>query len=271
MHDIDHPAPWGWKVSSYFLTKGIAAGAMMLAGVFAIAQVLSGAARARGDRRHRGCSSSPTSSGRAASTTCSREPQWRSWLALGAQVINVASARRVRLHRLRRRSARTAPATCSRWVMVPAGALLAGYTAFLFSQCEGRDLWQSRLLLPHTIVNAVVAGAAAMGIATLFGAEGAGTLRWALVASCVVSLVLIAIDTWGPHPTGQAERAARNLWRDRFGTRFFAGMAGLAAGALLPLIGAGTGLLAAGGRSRWSACGSSRTPGCAPGQSVPLS
>src|SRR5579875_885338 len=29
--DVDHPPPWGWKVSSYFLTKGIAAGAMMLA------------------------------------------------------------------------------------------------------------------------------------------------------------------------------------------------------------------------------------------------
>ena len=29
--DIAHPAPWGWRVSSYFLSKGIAAGAMMLA------------------------------------------------------------------------------------------------------------------------------------------------------------------------------------------------------------------------------------------------
>ena len=64
----------------------------------------------------------------------------------------------------------------------------------------------------------------------------------------MVSLVLIAIDTWGPHPTGQAERAALNLWRDRFAHAVLvAGMAGLAAGALLPLIGAGTGLLAAGG------------------------
>ena len=31
MADIAHPPPWGWKVSSYFVSKGVAAGAMMLA------------------------------------------------------------------------------------------------------------------------------------------------------------------------------------------------------------------------------------------------
>lgn len=31
MADVEHPPPWGWRVASYVLTKGIAAGAMMLA------------------------------------------------------------------------------------------------------------------------------------------------------------------------------------------------------------------------------------------------
>jgi Fe-S-cluster-containing dehydrogenase component/formate-dependent nitrite reductase membrane component NrfD len=269
MHDIDHPAPWGWKVSSYFLTQGIAAGAMMLAGVFAIAQVLSGVLALAGIAATGAFLVADLKQPRRFYYLFTR-PQWRSWLALGAQVINVASL------------VAFAFTVCAvlgwdgardvlGWVMVPAGALLAAYTAFLFNQCEGRDLWQSRLLLPHTIVNAVVAGAAAMGIATLFGAEGAGTLRWALVASCVVSLVLIAIDTWGPHPTGQAKRAALNLWRDRFGTQFFAGMAGLAAGALLPLIGAGTGLLAAGGLLALIGLWLFEDAWVRAGQSVPLS
>ncbi|HUR28147.1 MAG TPA: hypothetical protein VM509_08165, partial [Planctomycetota bacterium] len=42
------------------------------------------------------------------------------------------------------------------------GAAAAGYTAFLFRQCEGRDLWQERSLLPHLLVQAVLCGAAAI-------------------------------------------------------------------------------------------------------------
>ena len=38
----------------------------------------------------------------------------------------------------------------------------AGYTAFLFGQCEGRDLWQSTMLPLHLIVQAAMAGTALM-------------------------------------------------------------------------------------------------------------
>jgi hypothetical protein len=44
---------------------------------------------------------------------------------------------------------------------VSARAGTAGYTAFLFGQCEGRDLWQTPLLLPMLLAQAVVAGGAA--------------------------------------------------------------------------------------------------------------
>ena len=53
---------------------------------------------------------------------------------------------------------------------VPAAVLAAataGYTAFLFAQCEGRDLWQTPLLLPSLLAQAVAAGAAAYGLADL--------------------------------------------------------------------------------------------------------
>ena len=42
------------------------------------------------------------------------------------------------------------------------GAAAAIYTAFLFRQCEGRDLWQERGLLPHLLVQAILCGAAAI-------------------------------------------------------------------------------------------------------------
>ena len=53
------------------------------------------------------------------------------------------------------------------WLVIPAmlfGAAGAGYTAFLFGQAEGRDFWQSPLLLPILLVQAVIAGAAALGV-----------------------------------------------------------------------------------------------------------
>src|SRR5690606_17276315 len=39
--------------------------------------------------------------------------------------------------------------TALAWLPVPASVLMAGYTAFLFGQAEGRDLWQSPLLFWH--------------------------------------------------------------------------------------------------------------------------
>jgi hypothetical protein len=36
----------------------------------------------------------------------------------------------------------------------PAGVTLASYTAFLFNQWEGRDLWQRPLLFAHTLSHA---------------------------------------------------------------------------------------------------------------------
>jgi hypothetical protein len=104
--------------------------------------------------------------------------------------------------------------------MVPAGALLAAYTAFLFGQCEGRDLWQSRWLLPHTLVNALLAGAA------LFALLGAGPARWWLAASAAASAAMALADALGPHPTAQGRQAARNLRALR---GFGAGVAGVTA------------------------------------------
>jgi Fe-S-cluster-containing dehydrogenase component/formate-dependent nitrite reductase membrane component NrfD len=52
-----------------------------------------------------------------------------------------------------------------RWLNLPLGIAAAGYTAFLFAQCKGRDLWEHRLLLPSLIAQAAFCGLLA---ATLF-------------------------------------------------------------------------------------------------------
>jgi Fe-S-cluster-containing dehydrogenase component/formate-dependent nitrite reductase membrane component NrfD len=282
--DVDHPAAWGWKVSSYFLSKGVAAGAMMLAALLlvvggeasALADVVPGVLAVAGiavtggflvwdlkrpDRFH----------------YLFTRPQWRSWLAIGAQVINAAA-----LVALAFTVATIAGADSLRdvlrWLMLPAGVALAGYTAFLFNQCEGRDLWQSPLLLPHTIINAVLAGAGALGIAALAVSAPDRALHavaWALAIAAVLSLAIAVLDAWGSHPTSQAQRAATNLRRDLHARRF---RAGLGLGFALPALLA-TAFLAAGGTALLALAGASGLVGLwlyedawvRAGQSVPLS
>ena len=53
------------------------------------------------------------------------------------------------------------------WLALPASAMMAGYTAFLFGQAEGRDLWQSPLLFWHLLVQAVMVGSGALAVAGL--------------------------------------------------------------------------------------------------------
>jgi formate-dependent nitrite reductase membrane component NrfD len=207
------------------------------------------------------------------------KPQWRSWLTIGAQFINLAAlvdlafllSAAVGAHGVR---------DALRWAMIPAGVMLASYTAFLFNQCEGRDLWQSPLLFAHTISAAVVAGAGGLGIAAWIMAVPsalARTLGWALVLGLAATGATIALDLFlVKHPTRQAERAARNLWRDLYARRFWLG--GVVAGLVVPAA-LGSMFLAAGGIALLAAAGVLGLAGLwfyedawiRAGQSVPLS
>jgi formate-dependent nitrite reductase membrane component NrfD/ferredoxin len=283
--DVEHPPPWGWKVSSYFLSKGIAAGTMMLAALLlvlgpagsSLADIAPGVLALVGIAITGGLLVWDLQQPRRFYYLFTK-PQWRSWLTRGAQAINIAAALGC---------AFTVASVAGlngvrdglRWALIPAGALLAGYTAMLFNQCEGRDLWQSPLLLPHTIINALIAGAAALGIAA--GAIDAPAalpraLGWAIVLGVALSAAIIALDTFGRHPTRQAERAARNLYRDRFAMRFWLG--GVLVGLLAPAA-LGAAFLAAGGLGLLAAAGACALAGLwfyedawvRAGQSVPLS
>ncbi len=283
--DIAHPAPWGWKVSSYFLSKGIAAGAMMIAALLL-------AIGAHGSRLADRAPGILAVAGIAVTGLflvwdlkqprrfiyLFTKPQWRSWLARGAQVINVAGliatlftvAALLDAHGVR-------DLLC--WAMLPAGGMLAGYTAFLFNQCEGRDLWQSPLLLAHTIVNAVLAGAAALaivGLAVDAPSNVHRALGWCLLLSAVASAVIVGVDVFGRHPTAQAERATLNLRRDLCARQFWTGMI---LATLLPAAAAGVYLaagswivlMAAGGGAALVGLWLYEDSWVRAGQSVPLS
>ena len=144
-------------------------------------------------------------------------PQWRSWLVRGAYVLT-AFGGLLTLHLLSGMGVLPwrLPAAVVGFTALVAVAS-AVYTAFLFGQAKGRDLWQSSLLGPHLVVQALIGGAA------LF-ATG-----W-LIALLPLNGLLVAGEVWGRHATEDARRAAHLIQDD---PRFSAGV--LAMGHLLPL------------------------------------
>jgi hypothetical protein len=58
-----------------------------------------------------------------------------------------------------------------RWINLPFAVFASGYTAFLFWQCRGRDLWLGRDLFPHLLLMASLCGA---GVALFMPREAGG-------------------------------------------------------------------------------------------------
>ena len=215
-----HRNSWGWKVSAYLWTKSLAAGCYL---VPATASLAAGA-------------SAPDARALLAALfflavtgallvwdlrqprrflwTLTR-PQWRSWLTRGSYVIAAYGAL-LTLQLLLASTGREVPRGLTLLtVLFAVGVAL--YTAFLFGQAKGRDLWQSPLLGPHLVVQAVTAGS------SLF-APG-----WLLYLLPLNGL-LVAGEAWGHHATEDGRRAARLIQDD---PRFTTGV--LAVGHLLPL------------------------------------
>ena len=122
-------------------------------------------------------------------------------------------------------------------VTIPLAIGAAVYTAFLFGQAEGRDLWQSKLLAPHLLVQAVFAGSAAwlvlepaMGTMALHTTM-ATVFTGALVMDLVIGILDILVS---PHGTDTAEAAVRSIRRGRYKLHFWVG--GLLLGHVIPLV-----------------------------------
>ena len=132
----------------------------------------------------------------------------------------------------------------------------AGYSAFLFGQAEGRDFWQSPLVLPHLIVSAFVAGVAACALMAaawppptaaagcpdaIFPPSrclpGRPLLDWLmplLFVALVVHLLLLLIELFSRHPVRDASLAARLITRGGLRRRFWAGV--VLGGIIAPLV-----------------------------------
>lgn len=226
--DAGHKVEWGWPVALYLVTKGVAAGAGILAPfahilgleygswaqrympeIIALIFTLITCALlvedlARPMRFYRMVT----------------RPNWNSWLVKGGVILGVYLVT-TPLAILLRWLEMDAAANVVRWINVPIALAVAGYTAFLFAQCKGRDLWESKWLLPHLIAQAVMLGSAVFiafqPAAWEFSGHSDVMTRLVLLASLWSHLLLAFNELKGAHDTDNARQAAGFLGIVRLG------------------------------------------------------
>jgi len=247
-YDVPHQAPWGWRVSLYTWTKSVAAGGFAVPAALAMTGYLNwdnpaarwaAPALALGflvitgalliaDLRHP-----------ERFYLIFTRPHWQSWLVRGSFILGGYGGV-VTLYLL----ASLADWAGARQVLAGIGLALAVatacYTAYLFAQAKGRDLWQSPLLAPHLATAAALAGAAAsLPLLAWLSPGTAVTAALAVLAVAAgVRVILVAGEVTLPHVTAHARLAARQMTRGRYAWFFWPGLAAVAVGTAAPWLGA---------------------------------
>jgi Fe-S-cluster-containing dehydrogenase component/formate-dependent nitrite reductase membrane component NrfD len=246
-YDVPRQRTWGWKVSSYIWAKSLAAGAALVLAVARIAGYDPGGPVLKWY--------APlaavfflTLTGALLVADLKRperfwmilvRPQWRSWLARGAFVITGFGACLVAWIAARWLGAEQVLDFLA-WPVAVLAFITAVYTALLFAQCEGRDLWQSPVLYFHLALHAPVAALTALFIAApaLGVAQKTSPFAPWLSAGLGALAGLALVDAYGWHPTPNASAAARALGSGRYAALFRASLiGGFALPAALFLIG----------------------------------
>ena len=248
-YNAQHKVPWHWPVPAYLVTKGIAAGIFMLMAlgwglnwfsfdgrtaliggflVLMFTAITTGLLVYDLERPAR-------------FLYIVFRPQWKSWLARGS-ILLIGFSGIVLLYWLFEIGANTYDYDSVMryillWLGLPFALGVAIYTAYLFAQAEGRDLWQSPLLPFHLVVQAVVAGSGALLIVDLFAPMPDDMSRGILIAftaSLIINLFVTLAGEFGvAHPSEVAARAAHEISHGRYRNKFWWGGIGL--GHVLPL------------------------------------
>jgi formate-dependent nitrite reductase membrane component NrfD/ferredoxin len=243
-YDVAHARPWAWQVPAYLWLKSIGSAPLALPAL-AVALGKLPPSRLRDatlaivallftaltmvmlvwdlDRKDR-------------FLRIMLRPQMRSWLARGAFVLtgygglcglvlvaSIADWARV--------------SAILVWPTILIGFFAAVYTAFLFGQCKGRDLWQTPLLAPHLMVQALLSGAVVLAwLPPALG--GSPETRSAAVAGLSVCLglhlLIVLAEFVRPHATDNARYAARLITHGPYRMPFWLGA--VIVGGLLPAL-----------------------------------
>lgn len=247
-YDIGHHAPWGWRVSLYTWTKGLAAGGLLVPLI-----LILGGWMAWDDNAARWAA--PLIALVFLGLTGAlliwdlRHPwrfyliftrhQWRSWLVRGSVIIGGYGSA-VALYLIGSLAGAVGVRQVAAGLALPLALATACYTAYLFAQAKARDLWQSPLLAPHLAVQAVLAGAAVILplAAWLSPHRAVHAVAITLAVASAAHILLAGGEITMPHPTEHARLAGHTMTSGQSARFFWPGLAAVAVGIAAPWIGA---------------------------------
>ena len=253
VYNAQHKVPWHWQVPAYLVTKGIASGLFM---IFATAVLLGEVTFHVPTMLAVGLTAVIFLLATTALLVLDLErperflrillrPQWKSWLVRGAYILIGFSMLMSAwwIVELAEAAAWIQPGLAAAirpavlYLGLPFAFGTAVYTAFLFGQAEGRDLWQSPLLPIHLVVQAVMAGAAIVPLLDLVVAFDAAFVALSMnvfILSVVVDLVVTLIGEFGmPHASEAASAAAGLITHGKYAKKFWIGS--IVVGHLVPI------------------------------------
>jgi Fe-S-cluster-containing dehydrogenase component/formate-dependent nitrite reductase membrane component NrfD len=261
-YDVAHSIPWDWRVSLYTWTKGIASGVYFVMCLLLLLIRYSLSTYTTNDPIW--LWATPIISGGFLALTGGlllwdlehperfylifTRPQWRSWLVKGAFII-AGYTLVLALHFI---------ASWAGWrsfqiklmvAGVPLSVLTAVYTAYLFAQAKGRDMWQNPLLPPHLLVQSVLLGSAVL-LLLVVSLKGATVpdgiidsvspevswLLWFLAISSFTHLLMVWGEVSLTHPTAHARLAIWEMVSGRYKDGFWTSIILSLLGGLLPLL-----------------------------------
>jgi Fe-S-cluster-containing dehydrogenase component/Ni/Fe-hydrogenase subunit HybB-like protein len=249
-YDIGHHAPWGWRVSLYTWTKGLASGGLLVplllilfgrmswgdnAGKWAAPLLALAFLGITGllliwDLKHP-----------SRFYMIFTRHHWRSWLVRGSVIIGGYGGAAT-LYLIGSLAGSVVVREVAAGFAIPFSIGTAVYTAYLFAQARARDLWQSPLLAPHLAVQAVMAGAAGLlPFAYWLSPHAAITGTEVLLAAAAAAHVLFVLGEISlTHPTEHARLAAHAMTGGRYARFFWPGLSAVAVAAVAAGAAAGT-------------------------------
>jgi Fe-S-cluster-containing dehydrogenase component/formate-dependent nitrite reductase membrane component NrfD len=233
VYDVYHAQPWGWRVSTYLWTKSVGSGALLVAAIASLmgpptGNLLNVAAPLLA------LVFTAITTGLLVSDLKRPErflyvlfkPNLQSWLVIGAWALIAYGV--LAGFWLFAGLSNVGWVGFLRWPVAIAALAAAGYSAFLFGQAEGRDFWQSPLLLPQLIAAAVVAGSATLlAIATFLPTQAAvvpNPFAIVLAVGLVVSALILFAELYTPHANSDVVRSARLLTDGALSPVFWGGV-----------------------------------------------
>tara|TARA_B100000427_G_scaffold105040_1_gene87090 strand:- start:1667 stop:2989 length:1323 start_codon:yes stop_codon:yes gene_type:complete len=226
---------WGWEVTSYVWTKAIATGTFLM---MAIYQFINGTLDHTVELS--GLYTSLIFMGLTGALLVKDldrpdrflyvllRPQWRSWLVKGAYIITAFGGMVTLLLVDHYFGFGLKWAWAIGSIFAVLGAI---YTAFLFDQARGRDLWQSPWIgALHMLVHAIIAGSAFM---IMIDTGSISIMRSILYLSILLNVFIILKEILIPHKTPDSKKAIQMMTNGYYSKYFWTG---LIIGSLLPFL-----------------------------------